>query len=40
MDSNYDSRQLRKDIDDMDAAIKRVYKFLCKKNEWEEQDVF
>ncbi len=40
MDSNYDSRQLRKDIDDMDAAIKRVYKFLCKKNEWEDQDIF
>lgn len=28
------------DIDDMDAAVKRIYKFLCKKNDWEIQDIW
>ncbi len=40
LDSNYDSKQLEKDIDDMAAAVKRIYKFLCKKNDWEIQDIW
>lgn len=37
LDSNYDSKKLKKDIDDMNAVIKRTYQFLCKKYNWEIQ---
>jgi len=39
IDEKYSSENLRKDIKDVTVAIKRVYSYICKYHNWEEQEL-
>lgn len=39
LDGDYSTENLQKDIEDITAAIKRVYKYLCEYYNWEVQEI-